>query len=152
MSTEKDVPDLATQKLGAIKKISKEFRDFINRGNVVDLAVGVVIGGAFGKIISSLVDDILMPAVGVLMGGFDFSDLAVTIGSANLKYGNFVQNVIDFLIIAACIFIFVKIINKLQTAAKPKTETDKIVKKENEQLVVLKEIRDQLKNDGSSKN
>jgi large conductance mechanosensitive channel len=144
MSSAKITP-ITPEKLGAIKKFGKEFQDFISRGNVVDLAVGVIIGGAFGKIISSLVDDILMPTVGILIGGFNFSELAITVGSANIKYGSFIQNVINFLIIAACIFVIVKVINKLHSVAKAKTETEKVEKKEDQQLTVLKEIRDHLK-------
>jgi large conductance mechanosensitive channel len=143
MSSAKITPE----KLGAVKKFGKEFQDFISRGNVVDLAVGVIIGGAFGKIISSLVNDVLMPAVGILMGGFDFSELAITVGSANIKYGSFIQNIIDFLIIAACIFVIIKIINKLHSVTKPKAEAEKVEKKEDQQLAVLKEIRDHLKGD-----
>ena len=91
----------------------KEFKEFISRGNVVDLAVGVIIGGAFGKIVTSLVDNIIMPLVGIIIGGIDFSNLAVNIGRARLEYGLFIQNVVDFLIVAFCIFIFVKAINKI---------------------------------------
>ena len=97
----------------------KEFKEFISRGNVVDLAVGVIVGGAFGKIVSSLVDNILMPLIGVIIGGIDFSSLSLTVGTASIGYGLFIQNVIDFLIIAFCIFLFVKAINKL---SKPKKE------------------------------
>lgn len=89
----------------------KEFKAFITQGNVLDLAVGIVIGVAFGKIVTSLVDDIIMPIVGVLMGGQDFSKLAITVGSANVKYGNFIQVVIQFLIVAYVIFILVKAAN-----------------------------------------
>lgn len=90
----------------------KEFKAFIAQGNVLDLAVGIVIGGAFGKIVTSLVDDIIMPIVGMLMGGQDFSKLAITIGSANVKYGNFIQVVVQFLIVAYVIFILVKAANR----------------------------------------
>lgn len=120
--------------------IAKEFKEFISRGNVVDLAVGVIIGGAFGKIVSSLVDNIIMPLVGIIIGGLDFSKLAVTVGTAELKYGLFIQNVIDFLIVAACIFALVKVINKV--IRKPKKEEAPAV---NEELETLKEIRDLLK-------
>ena len=89
----------------------KEFKAFITQGNVLDLAVGIVIGVAFGKIVTSLVDDIIMPIVGVLMGGQDFSKLAITVGSANVKYGNFIQVVIQFLIVAYVIFVLVKAAN-----------------------------------------
>lgn len=114
-----------------------EFKEFISRGNVIDLAVGVIIGAAFGKIVSSLVDNVIMPLVGVLLGGHDFTGLTFTVGSANVTYGVFIQNIIDFLIVAACVFIFVKIINKFIRKAKdePKTTTQEEI------LQVLKEIR-----------
>lgn len=99
----------------------KEFKTFIMRGNVVDLAVGVIIGAAFGKIVSSLVSDILMPPIGLLIGGLDFSDLALTLKHASgsqkavtINYGLFVNNVIDFLIVAFCIFLVVKGVNALK--------------------------------------
>ena len=125
----------------------KEFKEFVSRGNVVDLAVGVIIGGAFSKIVSSLVNDILMPMIGTILGGIDFSNLAITIGNAKITYGMFIQNIIDFLIIAFCVFIFVKFINKLSKIGQKK-ETEK--KKEEEKVVetelsILKEIRDELK-------
>ena len=144
MQEEKTQP-IIVKKLKTAGKISKEFKEFISRGNVVDLAVGVVIGAAFGKIVSSLVNDIIMPLIGVLLGGLNFSTLAVDIGSVHITYGAFIQNIIDFLIIAASIFIFVKIINKLNRKSTTKVEDKAVVKKENEQLVVLKEIRDELK-------
>src|SRR6187397_3060080 len=103
----------------------KEFQEFISKGNVVDLAVGVVIGAAFGKIVSSLVDDIIMPVIGKAVGGVDFSTLAVVLEPARmgadgkevaavlLRYGNFIQSIFDFVIVAFAIFLFVKMINKL---------------------------------------
>ena len=143
-------PDLKKLKK-SIKKMNpilKEFRDFINRGNVIDLAVGVIIGGAFNKIISSLVNDLIMPVVGIVLGGIDFTNLEITIpnflggsSAAHLRYGNFIQNVVDFLIVAFCVFIFIRIINKFsakkeaEAAAEPTTD-EKI-------LTVLEEIRDQ---------
>ncbi len=125
----------------------KEFKEFISKGNVVDLAVGVIIGSAFGKIVSSLVNDILMPILGVLIGGVDFSSLSIKIGEAKITYGMFIQNVIDFLIIAFCVFIFIKTINKLSSIANKQNknkeeEKEKIVETE---LSVLKEIREELK-------
>ena len=90
-----------------MKKILKEFKEFISRGSVVDLAVGVIVGGAFSKIVTSLVNDVLMPIIGIILGGLNFSTLSIKIGEATIKYGAFIQNVIDFLIVAACIFIFV---------------------------------------------
>ena len=87
----------------------KEFKEFISKGNVVDLAVGVIIGGAFGKIVTSLVNDIIMPLIGVIIGGINFTNLSIKIGESVIAYGSFIQNIIDFLIIAACIFVFVKV-------------------------------------------
>ena len=97
----------------------KEFKTFIMRGSVMDLAVGVIIGGAFGKIITSLVSDIFMPIIGMIIGGIDFSGLAITLGSAKVTYGNFINNLIDFLIIALVIFLMVKGINSLQKKPAP---------------------------------
>jgi len=123
----------------------KEFKEFISKGNVVDLAVGVIIGGAFGKIVSSLVNDILMPIIGVIIGGVDFSNLSIQVGGAKITYGMFIQNVIDFLIIAFCVFIFVKVVNKLSNLTK-KEEEQKQEKITETELSVLKEIREELKN------
>ena len=100
----------------------KEFKAFIAQGNVLDLAVGIVIGGAFGKIVTSLVEDIIMPIVGMLMGGQDFSKLAITVGSANVKYGNFIQVVVQFLIVAYVIFILVKAANRAGLTEKKADE------------------------------
>jgi large conductance mechanosensitive channel len=123
-----------------------EFKQFAMRGNVVDLAVGVVIGGAFGKIVTSFVNDVLMPPIGLLLGGVDFSDLAVTLRAAEgeapavlWKYGAFVQSVVDFTIIAFAIFLVVKAMNSLQkkqeaAPAPPPPE-----------VVLLTEIRDSLR-------
>ena len=124
----------------------KEFKAFISKGNVVDLAVGVIIGGAFGKIVSSLVNDILMPIIGVLIGGVDFSNLSIKIGEAKITYGMFIQNVIDFLIIAFCVFLFVKVINKLSSIANKQAKNEEKEKEKEEivetELSVLKEIRE----------
>jgi large conductance mechanosensitive channel len=119
--------------------VLREFRDFAMKGNVIDLAVGVIIGAAFGKIVSSLVGDIVMPAIGVLMGGFDFKALAVTFGSAKISYGSFLQNCVDFLIIAWAIFLAVKLINRFHR----KEEAAPGAPPRQEQL--LEEIRDLLK-------
>ena len=130
-----------------IKKSNKtlsEFKEFIARGNVVDLAVGVVIGSAFSKIVSSVVNDILMPIIGMLIGGINFSNLSIKVGEATIKYGNFIQNVIDFLIISACIFFMIKIIEKFTKKQEKKDEKIEEVKKD-EKLVLLEEIRDLLK-------
>lgn len=126
----------------------KEFKQFISKGNVVDLAVGVIIGGAFGKIVTSLVNDILMPVIGVILGGIDFSNLVLEVGKAKVAYGMFIQNIIDFLIIAICVFIFVKVINKLTNLRKKEEEEKKEeVKQEiiETELSVLKEIKSELK-------
>lgn len=118
----------------------KEFKQFISKGNVIDLAVGVIIGSAFGKIVTSLVNDLLMPIIGIMIGGLNFSSLVIRVGDATIYYGTFFQNVIDFLIVAACIFIFVKILSKL-SKKKEKEETTK----KDEQILLLEEIRDLLK-------
>lgn len=119
-----------------------EFKKFAMKGSVLDLAVGVIIGGAFGKIVSSLVDDIIMPLVGLLLGGVDFSKLAITVKDAELKYGMFIQTVVDFLIIAFSIFIFVRFFNKLKRKEEVAAAAPKVDKKEE----LLVEIRDLLKN------
>lgn len=121
-------------------KTLKEFKTFISKGNVIDLAVGVIIGSAFGKIVSSLVNDILMPIIGIIIGGIDFSNLTIQIKDATIKYGIFIQNIIDFLIVAFCIFIFIKLINKVS-----KKEEEKKEKVVSEEAKILKEIRDILK-------
>lgn len=120
----------------------KEFKEFIARGNVMDLAVGVIMGSAFGKIVTSIVSDVLMPLIGVVIGGVDFTGLSFKIGEAEVKYGNFIQNVIDFLIVAFCIFIMVKIVNKITHKEKDKKEE---VPAKPDDVVLLEEIRDLLK-------
>ncbi|RZS97328.1 large-conductance mechanosensitive channel protein MscL [Cecembia calidifontis] len=133
----------------------KEFKEFAVKGNVVDLAVAVIIGGAFGKIVSSFVNDIIMPPLGVLLGGVDFKDLALTIREAYttdagvdmpavvLSYGNFIQNVVDFLIIAFVIFMAIKGMNSLK---KKKEEAPAPPPAPPKSEVLLEEIRDLLKN------
>lgn len=123
--------------------ILKEFKEFAMRGNVMDMAVGVIIGGAFGKIVSSLVDDVIMPVIGVLTGGVDFSKLSLMVGDAEVKYGMFIQNIIDFLIIAICIFSMIKVMNSI--SAKKKEEPATPAEPSNEEKL-LSEIRDLLKN------
>ena len=119
--------------------ILSEFRDFAVKGNVIDLAVGVIIGGAFGKIVSSLVGDLVMPLVGILVGGFDFKALVLQIGAAKVAYGAFIQNCVDFLIISASIFVAVRLINRFHR----KQEAPPAAPPRQEQL--LEEIRDLLK-------
>ena len=120
--------------------IAREFREFAMKGNVVDLAVGVIIGAAFGKIVASAVNDIIMPLVGTLLGGLDFSALMVEIGSAKIQYGRFIQTCVDFVIIAWAIFVAVKVINRLKRAEPPPVPPTPA---REEQLLV--EIRDLLK-------
>ncbi|MBI5354591.1 MAG: large conductance mechanosensitive channel protein MscL [Chloroflexi bacterium] len=103
----------------------KEFKNFIVRGNVLDLAVAVIIGGAFGKIITSLVNDIIMPVIGLLMGGVNFSELAITVGAAVIKWGSFVQTILDFLLVAFVIFLIVKAANSFKKPAPAAEATAK---------------------------
>jgi len=131
-------------------KVFLEFKEFIARGNVVDLAVGVIIGSAFGKIVTSMVNDILMPVIGIISGGIDFTNLSLKIGEATIKYGAFIQNIIDFLIVAICIFFFVKIIKRLTKKKEQKEEIVEEVKKD-EQILLLEEIRDLLKEQKETK-
>ena len=125
-----------------------EFKEFAMKGNVMDMAVGVIIGGAFGKIVSSLVDDVLMPLVGMVTGNIDFTNLAFQIGegeeAAVLKYGNFIQNTVDFLIVAFCIFLMLKGINKLNRKKEEAPAPEEPAGPTQEEL--LAEIRDLLKN------
>ncbi len=118
----------------------QEFKQFIARGNVIDLAVGVIIGSAFGKIVSSIVDDILMPLIGIIIGGLNFSNLTIKVKDATINYGLFIQNIIDFLIVSVCIFFIIKIINKLSK----KQNKEETVSKD-EKTILLEEIRDLLK-------
>jgi large conductance mechanosensitive channel len=134
----------------------KEFKAFAMRGNVIDLAVGVIIGGAFGKIVTSLVNDIIMPLVGLLIGGFNVSTLKVTLKSpitdaagkvikeaVTLNYGSFLQFTLDFLIIAFCIFMFIKLMNSMKRKEEALPEAPAEPTKEE---ILLTEIRDLLKN------
>ncbi len=123
-----------------LKGGASDFKKFISRGDVVDMAVGIIIGAAFGKIVTSLVDDILMPVIGMIIGGVDFTDLSIKVGSATLKYGLFIQSIVDFLIVAFCIFLVVKIFEKFkkQEAEKEPELADDVK--------LLTEIRDLLKN------
>jgi large conductance mechanosensitive channel len=129
--------------------ILQEFKEFAIKGNAIDMAVGIIVGAAFGKTISSLVADVFMPPIGVLIGGVDFTKLAVTIKEAagnapavTLNYGNFVQTVVDFTIIAFVIFTVVKLINKLKKSEAPAPE---VAAKPSKEELLLTEIRDLLK-------
>ena len=126
-----------------------EFKKFAFKGNVVDLAVGVVIGAAFGKIVSSLVKDIITPLLGMVLGGVDFTSLHFGYGKSAVMYGNFIQTIFDFLIIAASIFMFVKVFNKLTSKREEEKEEELPEPTKEEEL--LGEIRDLLKQQNSSK-
>lgn len=143
------------------KTLAQEFKEFISRGNVIDLAVGVIIGTAFGRIVTSIVEDIIMPPVGAILGGVNFSELKLVLREAStesgqimpevaLRYGNFLQITFNFLIIAASVFLFVKLINRLKRESKAKEikEEEKLKEKvtpESEEVRILREIRDALK-------
>lgn len=120
----------------------KEFKTFAFKGNVLDLAVAVIIGGAFGKIVSSVVEDLIMPLLGILLGGLDFSNIVIPVGDTSIKVGSFIQTVIDFLIIAFSIFLFIKLLNKFKR--KEEAEPEKPAEPSKEELL-LTEIRDLLK-------
>ena len=123
----------------------KEFKEFISKGNVVDLAVGVIIGGAFGKIVSSLVDNILMPLIGLLLGGVNFSELSFKVKDATVNYGLFIQNIVDFLIIALCVFLIVKAINKMSNLKKKEEVKKEEKPAKSDEVKLLEEIRDLMK-------
>ena len=122
--------------------IVKEFREFAVKGNVMDLAVGVIIGAAFGKIVGSFVEDLVMPVIGTLLGGLDFSGLAIKVGTATIKYGKFLQTCLDFLIIAWVVFLMVKAVNRLRQAEPPAPPAPAAPPR---QEILLEEIRDLLK-------
>ena len=137
-----------------MSKFLTEFKEFAVKGNALDMAVGVIIGAAFGKIVSSIVDDIIMPPIGWLIGGVDFSNLKITLPAeqivegvatqpATINYGLFIQNVIDFLIVALCVFLLVKAINKLTKKKEQETPAAPPAPSAEEKL--LTEIRDLLK-------
>ena len=124
-----------------MKKFLEEFKKFIAKGNVLDLAIAVFIGNAFNKIVSSLVDDVIMPLVGVIIGGIHFEGIKITVGNASIMVGSFIQNIVDFLIVALTIFIVVKIFNKLSKKKEEKKEEPK----KPDDIKLLEEIRDLLK-------
>ena len=129
-------------------KLFDEFKAFVMRGNVLDMAVGVIVGGAFGKIVTSLVNDIFMPIIGMILGNVDFTSLEIKLGEpvegaeqAAIRYGAFIQEIVNFLIIALCIFMVIKVINKLQ---KKKEEAPAPAPEPTKEEVLLTEIRDAL--------
>ena len=123
----------------------KEFKEFISRGNVMDMAVGIIIGGAFTAIVGSLVADIITPIIGMILGGVDFSTLAVQVGEASITYGNFIQAIINFLIIAWVVFMMVKAMNKMKKKEEEKPAEPEAPAEPPEDIVLLREIRDSLK-------
>ena len=140
----KKIEVVAKKQMGKVKKIGEDFKTFISRGNVVDMAVGVIVGGAFGKIVTSLVNDVLTPIIGVFLGGLNFSELSFGFKDAQINYGLFIQTIVDFLIIAACIFAMVKFFEKFKKKEEPKEEIKEEPKKSDE-VLLLEEIRDLLK-------
>jgi large conductance mechanosensitive channel len=126
-----------------MKNFIQEFKAFALKGNVIDLAVAVVIGGAFGKITTSLVNNIIMPLFGVVLGGIDFTGKSVMVGEAEITYGVFIQSVIEFVIIAFAIFVAIKAMTALQKKEEAKPEAEK-VKEPSEEVKLLREIRDCL--------
>ncbi len=133
--------------------LGSEFKEFAMRGNVVDMAVGIIIGGAFGKIVSSFVNDVLMPPIGMLLGGVDFTELAITLKEASgdaaavtINYGSFIQSVTDFVIVAFAIFMAIKAVNNLKREEEAAPEPDPEPEKPSEEVALLTEIRDSLRN------
>lgn len=138
-------------------KLISEFKEFISRGNVIDLAVGVIIGGAFTSIVNSLVNDIFMPVIGGIMSGINFTDLKIRIPAAiegmedvTIMYGNFIQAVVNFLLIALVVFLFVKAINKVRRKEE-KAEEAAEPPKPSDEVLLLREIRDELKKNNGTK-
>ncbi len=140
----------AKKSLEKAKGTAAAFKEFISKGNVVDMAVGVIIGGALGKIVTSLVEDIIMPLIGILVGGIDFSGLSVKIGldeanQAVVAYGQFIQSVVDFLIVAFCIFMVVRLFERLKDKVKKEEEAAPEPPAKSDEVKLLEEIRDLLK-------
>ena len=132
-----------------MKKIIKEFKEFISRGSVIDLAVGIIVGGAFTSIVTSFVNDIIMPVLGLILGKINFKDLKLVLVKAtedvsevSINYGNFIQNIINFLLTALAIFIMIKFINKFKQKKKKKEEVKPV---KSDEVILLTEIRDLLK-------
>lgn len=129
-----------------VKKEMSEFKKFISKGSIIDMAIGVIIGGAFGKIVTSLVNDIIMPLIGIILGGLDFSELQLKIGDASIRYGSFIQCVVDFLIIAICIFIMIQVLKDIKAKADLKLgkKKEEVIDKKSDEVLLLMEIRDLL--------
>lgn len=128
-----------------MKKFLSEFKEFAIKGNMFDLAVGVIIGAAFNTIVKSLVDDVIMPAVGMLIGGHDFTTLVIKFGTATIKYGNLIQNIVNFLITAFCLFVVVKGINTFKRRKEAVEEVaQEAAPEKSEDIVLLEQIKDTL--------
>lgn len=127
------------------KGMVKEFKEFISRGNVMDMAVGVIIGGAFTAIVTSLVNDILMPVIGGITGGLDFTAYTANIGDASVNYGTFIQSIVNFLLVALCVFWIVKAVNRAKKKEEPAPEVPAAEPEPSEEILLLREIRDSLK-------
>ncbi len=128
-----------------MRSFMKEFKEFISKGNVLDMAVGIIIGSAFTSIVTSLVNDIIMPLIGIITGGLDFSGLSLSIGDATLAYGLFIQNIINFLIVAFCVFTMIKAINRMRDRLTKPVEEEEAPAEDPADIALLKEIRDLLK-------
>ncbi|QTQ15400.1 large conductance mechanosensitive channel protein MscL [Treponema parvum] len=130
---------MEAKKIGTnVKNTLTDFKKFISKGNIIDLSLGVVIGTAFGKITTSLVNDVIMPIIGIIIGGINFQDLVFKYGEAVIGYGKFIQSIIDFLIIAACVFTFTKIFSKFKAKEEAKPAAP------DPNIVLLESIRDEL--------
>ena len=140
----KEVIEKSEEGIKKLEKGASEFKTFISKGNVVDMAVGVIIGSAFGKIVTSLVNDVLMPLIGVVLGGLDFSNLSIKVGDATIAYGNFIQTIFDFLIVAFCIFLMVKLFERFRKKEKKEEEKKEEAPKKSDEVLLLEEIRDLL--------
>ena len=135
-----------TKKIGEKSKgLIAEFKNFIQRGNAFDLAVAVVIGNAFNAIVTSLVNDIMMPLVAAILGEHDFSALSFSINNSVVNYGSFIEKVIDFLVVALCIFVFIKLINNVMRKKEEPKEEVKEEQKKSDEVLLLEEIRDLMK-------
>ena len=134
-----------------VSGLLSEFKEFIGDSSVIDMAIGVLIGGALSKIVSSLVNDIFMPLIGILIGGVDFSSLAFQFQGATVNYGTFIMNVVDFLIISVCLFVCVKMFLNFRHKMNPE-EDPSYKKKTDEKILLLREIRDSLKKDDGQEN
>lgn len=139
MQSLKKGSNAAGKELGAFKK-------FISRGNVVDMAVGVIIGGAFGKIVTSLVNDVIMPLLGTFIGGMNFRDLSIMIGEAKIAYGDFIQSVVDFIIVAVSIFVVIRLFETFKKKESDKKDEEPAPVVKSDEAIILEEIRDLLKN------